>query len=94
MPVGVAARLELFEVCKLADVHLGGEVAANRLLEGLAFGQRAAGRAPRAEERLACAFPQERLQPAVVPTQNDGERFVVRLSVFGRLWHEVIASQS
>ena len=94
MPVGVAARLELLEVRRLADVHLGGEVAANGLLEALALGKRAARQSPRAEERLACALPQERLQPAVPHLQDDGERFVVRLSVFGRLWHEVIASQS
>ena len=47
-PAGVAARVELLEVGELADVHLLGELALDRLLERLAGGEVAARERPRA----------------------------------------------
>ena len=74
--VGVAVRRELLEVRHLADVDLGGEMAADRLLERLAGGEDSARERPGAAERLARALPEERLQPAVAHLEDDGEAAV------------------
>ena len=73
-----AQRLQLLEVRELADVHLRGEVAADRLLKRLVRLEVAAGQRPAACERLLRALPEQHLQPAGANLEDDGQRDVGR----------------
>jgi hypothetical protein len=88
IPRGIAAGLELLEVGELADVHFGGEVVPDRLLERLARLEIAAGQGPAARERLPCPLPHERLQRAVANLEDDSKRDVER-GGSARLRHQV-----
>jgi hypothetical protein len=82
--VGVAARLELLQVGELTDVHLGREVAPNRLLERLIGREVASRQGPGAERGFPGALPQEDLQALVRDLKDDRERLV-----FGRVLHRL-----
>jgi hypothetical protein len=70
---GIAVRRQLLQMGDLAYVHLGGQVAADRLLQALGRPEHPAGQDPPAGERLAGPLPQQRLKPAVAYLQDDGE---------------------
>ena len=88
MARGIAQRLQLLEVSELPDVHLLGEMAADRLLERLTLLVVPAGEGPGAGERVARALPHERLQRAASDLEDYGERDVCRRGS-GRLDHEL-----
>jgi hypothetical protein len=58
---------------ELTDVDLGRELPSHRGLERLAGAEVAAGKRPRAVERLACTLPEERVEPVLAHLQHDGE---------------------
>ena len=88
VPSWVAPRLELLEMRELADIHLRGEVAADRALERLPGLEVAARERPTALERLARPLPHQRLERVVPNLEDDGQRDVAgRRS--RRLWHQV-----
>ena len=62
----------------LAHVDLGGEMAADRLLERLTGLEIAAGEGPGAEVRLPGALPQEHLERALAHLEDHGQRDVRR----------------
>ena len=84
----LASGLELLEVGELPDVHLGGELAPDRLLERLAAapGSRPAG--PSGLERIPRPLPHEHLQRAVPDLEDDSKRDVQR-GGSDRLRHQV-----
>jgi hypothetical protein len=71
--VGVAPGLELLEVGELLHVDLGGEVAADRLLQRLIGVEAAAGERPGAGVGVAGALPEQRREAAVADLQDGGE---------------------
>src|SRR5262249_9036334 len=73
---GVAERLELLEVGELADVDLGGEVAADRALERLVVSQLAAGQRPAAGAGVEGALPKEHAQSPVAHLEHNGQHDV------------------
>ena len=62
VPPGLAERLELLEVRELADVDLGREVPADRLLERLVRVEIAAREGPGAGIRILRTLPEQHLQ--------------------------------
>ena len=90
--VGVAAGLELLEVRELAHVDLGGEVAADRLLERLVALERSAGKRPGTGERLARALPEQHLRAAA--RAPAGRRRARRGTLFSTQGHETIGRLS
>jgi hypothetical protein len=76
MPQGIAPGLQLLEVRELTDVHLPGEVPADRLLERLAGVEVSAREGPVARERLLCALPEEHLQLAGAYLEDNGKSCV------------------
>ena len=95
----VAPRPELLEVRDLAHVDLRREVPRDRGLERLVRDEGAAGKCPRARERLAPALPEKDAQCAVPDLEHRRERDVCgRVDGGwrwgGRLSHEVIDSEA
>ena len=84
----LAAGLELLEVGELPDVHLGRELAPDRLLQRLAGLQVAARQGPAARERLPRPLPHEHLQRVVANLEDDRKRDVQR-GGSDRLRHQV-----
>src|SRR5207248_7310752 len=58
-PARLAERRKLLEVGEVADVDLGREVPPDRLLQGLAALEVAAGKGPASCERRLCPAPQQ-----------------------------------
>jgi hypothetical protein len=85
VPVGFTARLQLLDVRDLADVDFLGEVAADGVLERLAFAEVAAREGPSVREGLAGALPQQHAEAAIANLQDDGERDVGRTCAHARL---------
>jgi hypothetical protein len=63
---------------ELAQVDFGGEVASDRLLEGLAGLEVAARQRPPALERIARPLPHQNLQRVAANLEDDGECDVER----------------
>ena len=74
VPVQVGSRLELLQVGQLAHVHLGRQMATDRLLERLTRLEIAAGKGPRSLPRLLRPLPEQDLKQARAHLQDDGER--------------------
>jgi hypothetical protein len=70
---GVAPGAELLGVGQPSHVDLGGEVASDRLVQGVARRERTARQGPGACERLAGALPEKRPQRARAHLQDDRE---------------------
>ena len=84
----VAPRLQLLQMGELADVHLRGQVAADRLLERLARLEETTRQRPAARERIAGALPHQGLQRISAHLEDDGKADVER-GGSGRLSHQV-----
>src|SRR5262249_42250637 len=78
MAAGPAQRRELLEVSDLADVHLLGELPADRLLERLARREVAARERPLARVWGPGPFPEQRLERVPPGAEDDGESDVGR----------------
>jgi hypothetical protein len=86
MAPGVAESLELLQMRQLAHVDLRGEMALDRILEGLARAQNPAREGPGAFEGLSGAFPEQNLELVPSDLKDDRESLVLRC-VRGKLSH-------
>jgi hypothetical protein len=86
---GIAERLDLLEVRELADIHLRGEMAPDRVLQRFVGAEPPARERPRAEEGLARPQPEQRLKLLFPHLEHDPERLVGRAMLCGRLFHRL-----
>jgi len=76
VPPRIAAGLQLLQVRDVGEVHLGGQVPAQRGPETLVGAERAAGQSPAPVERRRAPAPEQDVQLLVADLEDHGQRLV------------------